>query len=77
MHSDPASSSDEEEPTEASTSTMTIQDKEKIKASQQRGPNWKDPELQLLTDKVLGNMELLSGELSYTDDITNSRRQEK
>ncbi len=77
MHSDLASSSDEDEPTKPSTSTVTIQDKEKTKALRQCGPNWKHQELQLLTDKVLGNMELLSGELSYTDDITNMRHQEK
>ena len=61
----------------ASASSITVPDKQKEKGTRQHGPNWKDPELQLLTDKVLGNMDLLSGELSYTDDITNTQRQEK
>ncbi len=67
-------SSDDEKEQANTGKSVIVADKEATgKKTQQRGPNWKDAELQLLTEKVLANMELLSGELSYTDDITNTQ----
>ena len=76
--SDTEASDDEPTDTAATGEPVTVQDKDSItKKMQQRGPNWKVGELQLLTDQVLGNMDLLSGELSYTDEITSTCRQAK
>ena len=43
--------------------SVTVQDREKAKVTRQHGPNWKDRELELLTDHILANMKLLRGEL--------------
>ena len=42
----------------------------------ERAPNWKPAELNLLLDKVLPNVELLSGEL-MGNEVTNKKWQQK